>query len=214
MHSLLLISQHWLARLGSAFSALIASVGGVGVMCLALADSSFFSLPEGNDLLIVVLSTGKSWGNMIYYVGMTVIGSVIGCTLVYFIGRKGGSPVLRRKFSKQSIDRAEKLINRYGILTVLVPSILPPPFPFKIFVLSAGVFRLKMPEFLTAVVVGRTLRYGFWGVLAVIYGNAVKQYMQQNLNLAGIVLLTCFALVAAISLYCYFHRAKPNSGAE
>jgi membrane protein DedA with SNARE-associated domain len=212
MHFLILSSQqHWLARLGGSLSAFIASLGGVGVMCLAIADSSFLSLPEGNDLLIVVLSAGKSWGTMAYFVAMTVIGSVIGCMLLYYLGRKGGSPMLRRRFSKQSIDRAEKLFERFGILTILVPSILPPPLPFKIFVLSAGVFRLKVPEFLIAVVIGRTLRYAMWGILAVLYGNAVKQFMQENLNLTGIILLISFVIFVAVSLFFYFRRLKPYS---
>jgi membrane protein DedA with SNARE-associated domain len=178
------------------------------VMCLAIADSSFLSLPEGNDLLIVVLSAGKSWGTMAYFVAMTVIGSVIGCMLLYYLGRKGGSPMLQRRFSKQSIDRAEKLFERFGILTILIPSILPPPLPFKIFVLSAGVFRLKVPEFLIAVVIGRTLRYTMWGILAVLYGNAVKQFMQENLNLTGIILLISFIIVVAVSLFFYLRRLK------
>jgi membrane protein DedA with SNARE-associated domain len=206
MLSLILSSQHWLTRLGGSLSALITSLGGLGVLCLAIGDSSFVSFPEGNDLLIVILSTGKSWGNMAYFVGMTIIGSVVGCLLLYYLGRKGGSPLLRRRFAQQSIDRAEKLFERYGILTVLIPSILPPPMPFKIFVLSAGVFRLKPLEFLVAVVVGRTLRYATWGILAVLYGNSVKRYMQENLNLAGIILLGCFATVVAVSLYFYFRR--------
>jgi membrane protein DedA with SNARE-associated domain len=212
MHFLILSSQHWLARLGDSLSALIAGLGGVGVMCVAVADSSLFSVPEGNDLLIVVLSAGKSWGTMAYFVAMTVTGSVIGCMLLYFLGRKGGSPMLQRRFSKQSIDRAEKLFERYGILTVLVPSILPPPFPFKIFVLSAGVFRLKVPEFLIAVVIGRTLRYAMWGILAVLYGNAVKQFMQENLNLTGIILLIILLIIVAVSLFFFFRRLKPNGG--
>ena len=209
MITLLLSGQHWLERLGGSVSALISSIGGLGVLCLAMGDSSFLSFPEGNDLLIVVLSAGKSWGHMAYYVGMTIIGSVIGCLFLYSIGRKGGSFVLRRRFSQKSIDRAERLFERYGILTVVIPSILPPPTPFKIFVLSAGVFRLKMPEFLTAVLIGRTIRYSIWGILAVLYGNSVKAYMQQNLNLVGIILFGFFVLAIGFSFF-YFRKAKAS----
>jgi membrane protein YqaA with SNARE-associated domain len=214
MDTLLLSSRSWIAGLGGSAGALIASLGGVGVMCLAIADSSFLSLPEGNDLLIVMLSIGNSWETMAYYVGMTVTGSVLGCMLLYFLGRKGGSSVLRRKFSPQKIDRAEKLFARYGILTVLIPSILPPPLPFKIFVLSAGVFRLRVPVFMTAVIIGRTLRYSMWGILAVIYGETVKQYIQENLNIVGVVLLSCFVVVLTICLFYYFHRLKVHGNSN
>ena len=174
-------------------------------MLLAILDSSFLTIPEGNDLLIVILSAGKSWGTMAYYVGMTTIGSVIGCFLLYSVGRKGGSPLLKRRFSAEKIERAEKLFKRYGILTVIVPSILPPPLPFKVFVLSAGVFRLNILSFLVAVVIGRTIRYSIWGVLAVLYGNPVKRFMEQNLGEVGIVFAAAFVLVGAlIVIFCVY----------
>jgi membrane protein DedA with SNARE-associated domain len=177
-------------------------------MCLAIADSSFLSLLEGNDLLIVVLSAGRSWGNMAYIVGMTIIGSVIGCLLLYWIGRKGGSPMLRRKFSPQNIDRAERLFERYGVFAVVIPSILPPPTPFKVFVFSAGVFRLGTMEFVTGVLIGRTIRYSMWGILAMLYGNSVKLYMQQNLKAIGMILFGGFAIATAISIAYYYRRFR------
>jgi membrane protein DedA with SNARE-associated domain len=210
MLSLMLSNQHWLAKLGDSLSSLLSGIGGPGVMLLAIGDSSFLSLPEGNDLLIVILSTGRSWGNMAYYVAMTIMGSVIGCMLLYSVGRKGGSPVLRRKFSPRSIERAERLFERYGLLTVLIPSILPPPMPFKIFVLSAGVFRLKVLEFAAAVVIGRTIRYSMWGILAVLYGNSVKLFMQQNLDLIGIILFVAFTLAICAALVYYFRRTRTS----
>jgi membrane protein DedA with SNARE-associated domain len=211
INSRMISNQHWLAEMGSAAYALIKGLGGPGVLILAIGDSSFLSVPEANDLLIVILSTGKSWSSMAYYVGMTIIGSVIGCLLLYSVGRKGGSPLLRRKFSSQSLDRAEKLFERYGILTVLVPSILPPPLPFKIFVLSAGVFRLRLPQFVMAVVIGRTVRYSMWGILAVLYGNSVKEYMEQNLDAVGIILMICFAAAVAAVVVFYVRRTKKKS---
>jgi membrane protein YqaA with SNARE-associated domain len=208
MISLLLSSQHWLARFGSSATAFTTSLGGLGVLLLAICDSSFLSVPEANDLLIVILSAGGSWNEMIYYVCMTITGSIIGCLLLYYFGRKGGSPLLRRRFSQKRIERAERLFARYGILTVVIPSILPPPMPFKIFVLSAGVFRLEELKFLAAVAIGRTIRYTMWGILAVLYGNSVKLYMQQNLNFIGIILLIGFAFVVAATIFYYVFRMK------
>jgi len=207
---LILSNQHWLARLGGSAYDFITRFGGAGVMALAIADSSFLSIPEGNDLLIVILSTGGSWGNMAYYVCMTIAGSVIGCLLLYYVGRKGGSPLLKRRFSPKSIERAEKLFKRYGILTIMIPSILPPPMPFKIFVWSAGVFRLRPFRFLAAVAAGRTVRYAMWGILAVLYGNSVKLYMQEHLQFVGMVLITCFALAITVTVTYYVHRSRVN----
>lgn len=203
--------QHWLIKLGGTVTAAISSLGGIGVMILAIADSSFLTVPEGNDLLIVLLSTGKSWKNMAYYVSMTVLGSVIGCLLLYSLGRKGGSPLLRRRFAQSKIDRAEMLFKKFGILTVLIPSILPPPLPFKIFVLSAGVFRLNAFVFLAAVLVGRTIRYSMWGILAVLYGNAVKVYMQENLNLVGTILLVVFGVILTVVAVFLIRKLKAGN---
>jgi membrane protein DedA with SNARE-associated domain len=208
MNSLLISLQNWISSFGSSIYAFLTGIGGLGVLVLAIADSSFLSFPEGNDLLIVVLSTGKSWSNMVYYVGMTTVGSVIGCLLLYFVGRRGGNPLLRRRFSEQSVERAEKLFKRYGILTVLIPSILPPPLPFKIFVLSAGVFRLRISEFVLAVTIGRTIRYSMWGILAVLYGNHLKIFMQQNLNAVGGILLAGFVIAAAAVIVYYLKNMK------
>jgi membrane protein DedA with SNARE-associated domain len=208
MYPLIFSEQHWLATLGSSAYAFVMRLGGVGVLLLAIGDSSFLSIPEGNDILIVIISTGSSWSHMAYYVSMTIVGSVIGCLLLYSVGRKGGSPLLRRKFSQERIERAERLFERYGVLTVVIPSILPPPMPFKVFVLSAGVFRLRASEFLMAVLVGRTIRYSMWGILAVLYGNSVKRYMQQNLSFVGIVLFAGFVLVAGAIVFCYVRRMR------
>jgi membrane protein DedA with SNARE-associated domain len=210
MYSIMLSDQNWLTKLGIWVSAQIAGLGGLGIMILAIGDSSFLSIPEGNDLLIVILSAGKSWGRMAYYVGMTIAGSVTGCLLLYTIGRQGGNPMLRRKFSPQTITRAETLFKKYGLLAVFIPSILPPPMPFKMFVLSAGVFRLRTRDFLLAVLIGRTIRYSVWGILAVLYGNSIKLYMQQNLKVIGLMLCGGFILIAAVTFIYYLRKTRAS----
>ncbi len=198
----------WLSTTGKTLYSAAQNLGGLGIMLVAIADSSFLTLPEGNDVLIVMLSAGGPWGNMVFFVAVTILGSMLGCSLLYLVGRRGGNPVLRKRFSRANVERAERLFAHYGILTVVVPSILPPPCPFKIFVLSAGVFRLSYLKFILAVAVGRTARYSTWGVLAVLYGNAVKQYIQQNLRSVGIVLLALFIAAIASVLVTYLVRAR------
>lgn len=177
-------------------------------MLVAVADSSFLSFPEGNDFLIVALSINATWGRMAYYVTMTIIGSICGCLLLYSVGRKGGSPILKRKFPRKDIERAEQLYEKYGLLAVAVPSILPPPCPFKLFVLIAGAFRLKLSEFVIAVVVGRTVRYATWGILAVLYGNSVKLYMQDHMKWLGTGLFAFFLLLGGTLIYLYRKRLR------
>jgi membrane protein YqaA with SNARE-associated domain len=206
MSPLMLYMHPLLARVGEFLHSIAMKTHGFGLLLVAIGDSSFLSIPEGNDVLIVVLSTGNTWKTMAYYVAMTIAGSVTGCLLLYTFGRKGGSPLLRRKFSEKNIQRAERLFERYGILTVVIPSMLPPPCPFKIFVLGAGVFRLKTMEFFIAVVIGRTIRYSIWGILAVLYGNAAKAYMQKSLPALGAVLFGVFLIAVGVMVITYFRR--------
>ncbi len=209
MCSFVSVSLHlWLVKIAGSLRTFAETVGGPGIFLVAVGDSSFLSIPEGNDLLIVILSIGKTWSQMAYYVGMTIMGSVLGCIVLYSVGRKGGNPLLHKRFSEKSIDRAERLFHRYGGLAVTLPSILPPPCPFKVFVLIAGVFRMSLPKFVISVVIGRTVRYFTWGILAVLYGSAVKDYMQNNVPMIGIVLFIFLIAMISLVVLSYFRRAR------
>ena len=162
-------------------------LGGPGLLLIALGDSSFLSLPEGNDILIVILSIGQSWEVMLYYVGMTVVGSVAGCSLLYLVGRNGGRFVEKR-LSPKRLDGIRHQYHRWGVWALVIPSILPPPTPFKVFVLTAGIFRLSFAKFVFAVTLGRSFRYLFWGILAIVYGAAARQFLEKNLHTVGVVL--------------------------
>ena len=185
------------------------SIGGPALLLVALADSSFLSIPEGNDILIIVLSTGQTWGVMSYYVLMTIIGSVVGCSLLYTVGRHGGGFVERR-LPPHRLKEMWALYARWGIWVVMIPSILPPPTPFKIFVLSAGVFQLPFPKFLALVFMGRSIRYFMWGILGVLYGQSAKLFLQDHIRTVGI---TLFALLLGIIVTYFVVRRRTRKRA-
>jgi len=187
----------------------IVSLGGPGLFFIALADSSFLSLPEGNDILIVVLSTGQSWQLMTYYVVMTTLGSISGCAVLYSVGRRGGA-FLRKRLKEKRMKEMEDLYRKWGVWAVVIPSVLPPPTPFKIFVLSAGLFRLPFVKFLLSVAVGRSIRYLMWGVLAVLYGELARDFLEHNLPVVGSVLFALF-VTAMVSYAIIWLRAKRKS---
>jgi membrane protein YqaA with SNARE-associated domain len=170
-----------------------AGLGGPGIFFVAFLDSSFLSLPQVNDLLIVA-AVAKSPALMIYYATMATLGSVAGCFIVYMLGRKGGEAFLRRRFHGPTLDRATALFERWGLLAVLVPALLPPPAPFKVFVLLAGVMRVRPFSFLAAVVIGRGVRYFGEGILAAYYGEDAIRFINENTR---VVILTLVALVVA-----------------
>jgi membrane protein YqaA with SNARE-associated domain len=171
-------------------------LGGVGLFVIALLDSSFLSFPQVNDLLIIVLST-KYPARMPYYAGMTTLGSLVGCFMLYAVVRRGGESFLRKRMQGRYFERAVKLYQKYGLLAVIVPALLPPPVPFKLFVLLAGAAAVSPVRFGIAIVIGRGIRYFGQGYLAVVYGERAAGFMKAYGAQIGIGLAVA-AVVAAI----------------
>ena len=150
---------------------LVMSLGGPGLFIVAFLDSSFLSLPEVNDFFVVWMVTQHK-ERLVYYASLATLGSVVGCLVLYWLARKGGEAFLKKRFNSDSVERGMAQIRRYGLLALLVPSILPPPAPFKIFVLLAGVVGIRPVSFVLAIAIGRGFRYLAEGLLAVWYGDA------------------------------------------
>ena len=174
--------------------------GGIGLMLLAICDSSFLSLPEVNDILLMTFSIERP-EQMVLYATLTTIGSLIGCAMLYSVGRSGGDAFLRKRFSDTRLARVEQWYDRYGLLAVIIPSLLPPPTPFKIFVLSAGTFGISWPRFLMAVAIGRSLRYFSGGILAVVYGAAAIEFVRDNFGVIGIGASAIIVVSALLLVY-------------
>lgn len=169
------------------------AIGGPGLFAIAFLDSSFVSLPQINDLLVVLMVIGHK-PLMPYYAAMATLGSVAGCFVIYLIAEKGGEAFLRKRLKQGHIDRALALYRRYGLLALMVPALLPPPAPFKLFVLMAGVARVSRTQFVVAIAVARGARYLLVGLLAVLYGEAAMELLQAHsrevaLGLAGAILV-------------------------
>jgi membrane protein YqaA with SNARE-associated domain len=163
------------------------SLGGPGLFIIAFLDSSFLSFPEVCDALVVLL-TVQNKERMLYYALVTTLGSISGCFALYSLGRRGGEAFIRKRFHARHVDRAMEIFRRYGMLAIIVPSLLPPPMPFKIFVLAAGVAGVRRIDFLLAVFVGRGLRYFGEGFLALWYGEQALTFLQENAHTVGLVL--------------------------
>lgn len=161
------------------------SLGGPGLLVLAFLDSSFLSFPQVPDVLVVLL-TIRHRERMLYYALMTTAGSVGGSYALYLAGRRGGEAFLRKRVQQRNIDRATGLFRRYGMLAILVPSLLPPPTPFKVFVLAAGVARVRTLDFLLALTIGRTIRYFGQGFLALWYGEQALAFIRDHASSIGI----------------------------
>lgn len=160
--------------------------GPFGLFAIALLDSAFVPLPGGPDAVMMLLAAARPQWTILYALAAT-LGSVIGCVLLYYISRRVGEKALTR-FSPAKQASVKNLMDRYDVLAVLVASVLPPPFPFKLFVVTAGVFRLNVVRFALAIAVGRLFRFLLEGYLAARYGEQAKELLGAYYPAIGISL--------------------------
>ncbi len=172
-------------------------LGAPGLALIAFLDSSFLSLPQVADALIVALTIQHPERWMLYSAA-TTLGSTAGCFVLYAIARKGGEAFLRRRFSPEQLERGLGVFRRYGLLAVIVPAFLPPPTPFKLFVFLAGLAGVKPLAFTFGIAVGRAFRFGGEGWLAYKYGPQATQYIQDNLATASLVVAGLVLVVGLV----------------
>ena len=182
--------------------------GVFGLFAIALLDSALIPLPGGPDAVMLLLSTQSPARMPLYALGATA-GSVIGCVILYYISRRAGRRALD-KFPPQKQARVKELVDRYDVLSVLVASVLPPPFPFKLFVITAGVFRLSLLRFSLAIAGGRAFRYFLEGFFAVRYGEQAMELFKRHYPVVGLglaALILAFFLIRA-----FLKRRKQGAG--
>jgi membrane protein YqaA with SNARE-associated domain len=184
-------------RLAAWIEAYAVAWGGPGLFVIGYLDSSFLSFPEVNDLLVMGMAM-RHHGLLIYYSLMATLGSLAGCLTLYYIAKAGGEAFVRKRFREHHVDRALVLAQKYGLLIVMVPALLPPPMPFKIFILIAGVAEIPVWQFTVAVFVARFIRYFGEGMLAVWYGDAAFAFLSANAGRIGLALSIAVVVIGAI----------------
>lgn len=185
------------------FSQYLVTLGPFGLFAVALLDSALVPLPGGADAVMILLSTARpAWWPL--YAASATLGSVIGCVILYYVSRRAGRRALSR-FSERKQRRVKELIDRYDVLAVLVASLLPPPFPFKLFVITTGVFRLNVWRFAAAIAAGRAFRFLLEGYLAARYGEHAKELLARYYPIIGLALAV---IIVVIFLARSLRRAK------
>jgi membrane protein YqaA with SNARE-associated domain len=171
----------------------VAVMGGGGLFVVAFLDSSVLSFPFVTDALVFQLAYTNP-ARMPYYVAMASIGSLAGCVWLYLLAKKGGEAY----FHHHAGGRAGKIkewVESHAFLSVFIPAILPPPFPFKIFVLAQGVFQVPLRTFVSSILLSRGLRYLIEGILAVRYGDVALRFMINHSAAFGISIVIALFLV-------------------
>lgn len=202
-HSLL---PHWLTHLG-----------GLGLFAVAILDSSPIPLPlpGSTDLLLLLLVAHH--GNPFLLAGCATAGSAIGGFASWSAGRKGGEALLQRSVPPRFRQRIERWTNEHSILSVLVPTLLPPPIPLTPFLLAAGALGVSRRRFLVAFNSARIARYGLIAWAGVVYGRKVVGWWTRNLaEWSGVIAWTFAILLIGGALYgiWQYRRQKRRGDAE
>ncbi len=153
-------------------------LGPAGVLLVAFLDSSFLSLPEINDLLVITAAAREPETAWVYVV-MATLGSLAGCSLLWFLARRGGEAFLLKRFSAERVARTRAAFQKYDVLALAIPAVLPPPMPFKIFVLCSGVFGISFQRFAVTLLMARGLRYTAWAFAGIRYGDEAMRMLKQ-----------------------------------
>ena len=201
-----------MSRLLKWIEGLALALGSPGLFILAFLDSSFLSFPEVTDILIIVLVT-KHPDRFLWYTALPTVGSVLGCYVLYALARRGGEAFMRKRMKGRHVERAFAIFRKYGLFAVAVPSILPPPVPFKIFVLTAGAARVKPMDFLVAVTIGRAIRYFGEGLLALWYGQRAIEFLHEHGRTVSLWLAVVIAIVSATYIWWTRRRGDVDATA-
>ena len=183
-------------------------LGGPGLILLGLADNSLIPLPGSVDAFVILLSAHqREWWP--YYAFMATVGAVLGGYITYRLAEKGGEETLEKKVGKQRVEKVYKRFEKRGFITVVIGSILPPPFPMVPFLMAAGVLQYPRKKFLAALSVGRGARYFAVAWVGHTYGDAIIGWLSQYYKpvLYGLIGLAVLGAMAAL-VYFKWYRPK------
>jgi membrane protein YqaA with SNARE-associated domain len=172
-----------------------------GLAAIAVLDSS--SIPVPMDAILAVYV----WNNKDYfwlYVLAASIGSAIGGLLPYGLGRAGGELFLLKRVNRERFEALRDRFQRQEFLAVMIPSMLPPPAPWKIFIFASGVFEMRVPNFLLAVVAGRLVRWLVLSILVLKFGPGAVDLVAHHAGLVVVIVI----LLATLGFTWWWMRKK------
>ncbi len=183
----------------------LAKFGIWGVGAVALLDSSTIPVPM-DAILAVYIWNDKA--HFWLYCLLAALGSAIGGLLPYGLGRAGGELFLLKRINRKHFEKLRARFERQEILAILIPSMLPPPAPWKVFVFAAGVFEMRVAPFMLSVFCGRMLRWLTLSLLVLKLGpGAVVVVEHHGLAVVAIVLV----LAAAGFAWWWMRRKRPGA---
>ena len=165
----------------------------IGLLILiSFSESVVFPIPPDPLLIAIGIASPES---AIWVAAFVTLASVCGAYLGHWLGRKVGRPLLRRLISESKVERAETLFDRYGAWAIVVAAFTP--IPYKVFTILAGILDLRMRNFLIASLIGRGARFMTIGVLIFIFGESIRDFIDNNFEIITIAAGVGLAVVVA-----------------
>jgi len=179
--------------------AVLKPLGVWGIGALAVVDTS--SVPVPIDALLIDY-VAHDHARFVLYCLMAAVGSGVGALVPYYIGRAGGELFLLKRINRQRYEQLRDRFEKQEFLGIMIPAMMPPPMPVKLFELAAGVFEMKPVWFFSAICAGKFVRFMVEAIITVTYGpkilhgvtRAVHEHLGYVMGVAGL-------LVVAVAVY-------------
>jgi membrane protein YqaA with SNARE-associated domain len=170
-----------------------------GIGALAVIDSSTVPVPIDAMLIDYVANDHRRF---LLYCFMAALGSAIGSLLPYYLGRAGGELFLLKRINRQRYEQLRDRFEKQEFLAIMVPAMMPPPMPVKVFEFAAGVFEMKPAWFFSAILVGKFVRFLIWAIITITYGPTILHAMTRAMHAhLGYVLGVGGAALGLLAVY-------------
>lgn len=195
--------KHILARYTHFIWSVLEPLGSWGILVVAFMDSGAIGIPLDPVVAgYVYAHPVKIW----LYVFMAAVGSALGSLIPYGIGRAGGELLLLKHVDRQRFERLRDRFENQEFFAMMVPAMLPPPTPFKLFLLAAGVFEMRPALFMLAIFVGRVIRFLILGFLVVRFGPGIVNLVTAVMARHLIWVLVGFLALIGMFIYEFKYR--------
>jgi membrane protein YqaA with SNARE-associated domain len=202
------IFKHIVARYTGFVWAMLKPLSAWGVFAIAGIDSAFFGLPLDP---VVASYVYQDRSRFLLYAVMASVGSAVGCIILYLIGHKGGEVLLVKRISKTKFNQIRSSFDRHEFWALMFPSMIPPPFPFKLFVLAAAIFEMNFWHFLLAIFAGRMVRFVILSVLVLKFGPQVVALASALVAKHWLALLIAIAAAAGLWGWAWYRTQRDST---
>lgn len=199
--------KHILSRYTAFLWALLKPLGAWGVLVVGAVDGAFLGLPVD---AVVAGYVYQNHGRFVLYALMASAGSALGSIVVYLIGYKGGEELLRKRIPPARFEKIHAAFDKHPFWSLMLPAMLPPPTPFKLFVLAAAVSEMGFTRFLLAIFSGRMVRFLVLGLLTIRFGPDVVHLLGTVFRQHYYLILE--AIIVGLLLWFVMRRRKQRRG--